>query len=189
MSSAEDIAHCMQRMKQECRELYRVILLARCHIARLRDPAVCEEALPRANKDMAETLRMTEEATQNIMTVAEEMMALDFSDPETAETQVMDGCIRIIEACSFQDITGQRISNVLKTLNLVETRLANIEENWGDFDNAIGEGETSLIKKKIGDEALLNGPALPGEGLGQQQADKLMNTDGAPAARKKRKAG
>lgn len=189
MSSSADIAQCMKRMKQECRELYRVILLARCHIARLRDPAVCEEALPRANQDMAETLRMTEEATETIMSAAEEMMALDFSDPGTAETQVMDGCIRIIEACSFQDITGQRISNVLKTLNLVETRLANIEDNWGELDIAIGEEETSLIEERVGDEALLNGPALPGEGLGQQQADKLMNEGDEPAANKKRKTG
>ena len=189
MSSPEDIANCVQRMQEECRELYRVILLARCHIARLRDPAVCQEALPRANEDMAETLRMTEEATETIMGAAEEMMALDLSDPEAAETQIMDGCIRIIEACSFQDITGQRISNVLKTLNLVETRLAHIEKNWGEFDSAIGESEASLVKERVGDEALLNGPSLPGEGLGQHQADQLMNEDIEPAPGKKRKTG
>ncbi len=189
MSSPSEIVHCMQRMKQECRELYRVILLARCHIAHLRDPAFCEEALPRANQDITETLRMTEEATQTIMTAAEEMMALDFSDPEKAEAKVMDGCIGIIEACSFQDITGQRISNVLETLNLVETRLAHIEETWGDFDSAFGDEDVSVIRKKLGDEALLNGPALPGEGLEQQQADRLMTADDQAAEPKRHKAG
>ena len=182
MKSQNEIVQYMQRMKVECEELCRVLLLARCHIARLRDPEVCDEALPKANEDMNETLRMTEEATNTIMSAAEEMMALDFSDPEVAETQVMDGCIRIIEACSFQDITGQRISNVMKTLNIVESRLAHIEDAWGDIDRAFSDEEVSAVEKKVGDEALLNGPSLPGEGLEQEEADRLMKST-------KRKAG
>lgn len=177
MKSQDEIVQAMQRMKQECQELYRVILLARCHIAQLRDPAVCEEALPKASEDMSETLRMTEEATDTIMSAAEEMMALDLSDPDVAETQVMNGCIRIIEACSFQDITGQRISNVMKTLNIVESRLAHIEEAWGDIGGALVGEEISAIEERLGDEALLNGPSLPGEGLEQDQADQLMKSD------------
>ena len=185
MTSQSEVVQCMQRMKLECEELCRVLLLARCHIARLRDPAIREEALPKAEKDMTETLRMTEEATNTIMGAAEEMMALDFSDPAVAETKVMDGCIRVIEACSFQDITGQRISNVLETLNLLEARLAHIDEAWGEIDEALPEEGVSLVDKRTGDEALLNGPSLPGEGLAQEQADRLMK----PAARKKTQAG
>ena len=181
MKSQDEIVQGMQRMKLECEELCRVILLARCHIARLRDPEVCDEALPKANKDMSETLRMTEEATETIMSAAEEMMALDFTDLKVTETQVMDGCIRIIEACSFQDITGQRISNVMKTLNIVESRLAHIEEAWGEIDLAFSDEEVSAIEKKVGDEVLLNGPSLPGEGLEQDDADRLMKTVGRKA--------
>jgi chemotaxis protein CheZ len=37
----------------------------------------------------------------------------------------------LFEACSFQDITGQRITKVVRSLTYVETRVNKLIEAWG----------------------------------------------------------
>ena len=68
----------------------------------------------------------------------------------------------VFEACSFQDITGQRISKVVKSVTDVEDRL-----------NALIEVKPD--KEKTEDEKLLHGPALEGEGISQDEIDKLFD--------------
>ena len=114
---------------------------------------------------------MTEEATNEIMRSAEEMMELDFTDPDGAQEQVNDACMRIFEACSFQDITGQRISSVLRTLQLVESKIEQLESAWG---GAVEAQQDMPAAPGNEDERLLNGPSLEGEGIEQDFVDKLF---------------
>ncbi len=58
------------------------------------------------------------------MTCAEELMAGDPSDMEAYSGMVMDNAMKIIEACSFQDLTGQRIAKVVETLKAIENRVS-----------------------------------------------------------------
>ncbi|MGV9006496.1 MAG: hypothetical protein ACOH1H_07135 [Brevundimonas sp.] len=60
----------------------------------------------------------------------------------------------ILEACSFQDITGQR--------------LAKLEQMLVD-----------LPVKAVAGDPLLNGPAPTGQGLDQTAADRLLGANGA----------
>lgn len=57
----------------------------------------------------------------------------------------------ILEACAFQDLAGQRLSNL---------------------EAAVGKGVLAVN----GGDPLLNGPAAHGEGLDQAAADALMAT-------------
>jgi chemotaxis protein CheZ len=114
---------------------------------------------------------MTESATNDIMLAAEDMMALDLSDPDFATEQVNAGCMRIFEACSFQDITGQRIANVLKTLQLVEAKIEQLETAWAGASSVAPEAPAPAPHS---DAALLNGPALEGEGIEQDFVDQLF---------------
>jgi chemotaxis protein CheZ len=160
----------IKKLTQECVDIVRTILVARREMGKLHDPELREVHLPRASEEIGAILSMTESATNDIMLAAEDMMALDLSDPDFAAEQVNAGCMRIFEACSFQDITGQRIANVLKTLQLVEAKIEQLEAAW--------QGASSVMPEKAeapaGDAALLNGPALEGEGIEQDFVDQLF---------------
>ncbi len=113
----------------------------------------------------------TENATGTIMDAAEELMSADAASDEYVAT-VNDACMRIFEACSFQDITGQRITKVVATLTYIEERLHGLQDAWGP-DIADAEDGASADDTRP-DSDLLNGPALDGEGIQQDQIDNLL---------------
>ena len=51
-------------------------------------------------------------------------------------TKLQDATTRIYEACSFQDITGQRITKVVTTLKTIEAKVAQIVATFGSGDRA-----------------------------------------------------
>lgn len=172
---------------REFRTLASYIENAKVDIAKLRPKELKSERLPRAGKQLDAVVKATEEATQTIMDAAEEIMAADETDAETHAATVDDACMRIIEACAFQDITGQRITKVVETLTYIENRLAQIEKVWGAM--VAGEREQDDEPMLDEEQALLTGPRLDGEGNDQSGVDALLDEDAAPAvAAQSRKA-
>ncbi len=108
------------------------------------------------------------------MESAEQIMEADPSDLEAYTTTVNDSVMQIFEACSFQDITGQRISKVVSTLQHVEDRVSKLINILGVADKP--QENPNVNKEEIDeDAALLNGPALEGEGIDQSEIDDLLN--------------
>ena len=160
----------------EFRGLSEYIQRARSEISELRPNDLKEEKIPRAGLELEAIVTATEEATGSIMDAAEEIMSADPASENYGET-VNDACMRIFEACSFQDITGQRITKVVSTLTYIEERLHGLQDAWGP-DIADAEGEAPEIaghEDARPDKDLLNGPALDGEGIKQDQVDDLLN--------------
>lgn len=157
---------------REFRELSDYIAKARGEIASLRPGDLQRDRLPRAGRELEAIVRSTEEATNKIMAAAEAIMAADPAEGEGYRSLVSDRCMEIFEACSFQDITGQRISKVVETLTYIEDRVSRLKNALGaELEDAPHEAEDL----RQGDAALLNGPALEGEGIAQDEVDKLMN--------------
>ena len=163
---------------KDCRDLALYIAEARREIAEMRPEEMKKVKLPRAGQELEAIVKATEEATHTIMTAAEEIMAADVSVPAAYKTAVEDGCMRIFEACSFQDITGQRITKVVNTLTYIEERLNGLQKAWGpDLGDAPG-----AAPEATGDAALLNGPSLAGEGVDQNDVDAMFEAPVKPAA-------
>lgn len=160
---------------REFRNLSDYIARARDEIAELRPGDLQTERLPRAGRELEAIVRSTEEATNRIMSAAEAIMAADHADPEAFRALVADRCMAIFEACSFQDITGQRITKVVETLTYIEQRVGRLNDALGaEFDESVP------VDSREGDARLLNGPALEGEGVAQDEVDRLL--DEPPAA-------
>ena len=70
--------------------------------------------------------------------------------------EIQDNVLRIYEACNFQDIAGQRIGNVMKTLAAIETQVADMLSRCDDIP-AAGPVARSALPPERG---LLNGPKL-----------------------------
>ncbi|MCC7259436.1 MAG: protein phosphatase CheZ, partial [Alphaproteobacteria bacterium] len=78
---------------------------------------------------------------------------------------------KIYEACTFQDLTGQRVNKVIKILKEVDARIARMLQLFGG-DAAV----TALPRRdeRTGDERLLNGPQLPDQAPSQDDIDALF---------------
>lgn len=126
------------------------------------------------------------------MQAAEDLMSFESENFEEYKDHINNEVMKIFEACSFQDITGQRISKVVKTLNHVEDRVGKLISILGITGSTDGaKGTTSILDSgdgEISDKELLQGPALAGEGIDQSEIDSLLddsfNTpdDAAPEA-------
>ncbi|WCL55002.1 protein phosphatase CheZ [Gimibacter soli] len=165
---------------RECRALSEYIQNARVEIASLQPGDLENSRIPRAGLELDAIVQHTEEATNTIMSAAEEIMALDTSDMDAYQNTVNDAVMRIFEACSFQDITGQRISKVVETLAHIEQRVMELRGLLGVTEDDV---KRVVEPEETGDKGLLHGPALRGEGIDQSAVDALMSpTAAAPAA-------
>jgi len=156
---------------RDCRDLARYIAEARREISQLRPDELKRIKLPRAGLELEAIVKATEDATHTIMTAAEEIMAADAGDANAYKGTVEGACMRIFEACSFQDITGQRITKVVNTLTYIEERLNGLQKAWGPD---LGDDPNATEEEKTGDAALLHGPSLAGEGVDQSEVDALL---------------
>lgn len=169
------------RIYEECQSLSDYITNARKEIAALQPENEEGARIPRAGRELEAIVIQTEEATDTIMDAAEKIMGSEATDLETYQAEVNDQIMRIFEACSFQDITGQRISKVVETLSYIERRsdkLKNILGVDADLDGGLEDDEPPTRE----DDHLLSGPALAGEGIDQDEVDALMGGSTPEAA-------
>jgi hypothetical protein len=117
------------------------------------------------------------------MNSAEAMMGFSIDqfggDANAYKAAVDDEVMKIFEACSFQDITGQRVSKVVNVLKQIEERVGKLANTLGVEDSA--PQEMSAEEKRRHD-LLLNGPAIGGPETKQDAIDAMFDTgfDEAP---------
>jgi chemotaxis protein CheZ len=80
----------------------------------------------------------------------------------------------IFEACSFQDITGQRIARVVEALQHIEERVARFATAMQakDLDGFLTQNERESAERK--ERLLLHGPQDKGAGIAQSEIDSLL---------------
>ena len=143
-------------------------------IAALCPTDMRNNSIPDAGRELDAVVDATETATNTIMGAAEEIMGADPSDPDAYSTLVNDKIIEIFEACSFQDITGQRISKVVRTLNLIDERVSGFIERLKVQDLDVPEMEETDEERRRR-ELILHGPQHSGEGVDQNDVDQMLN--------------
>lgn len=140
-----------------------------------------------ATSELDQIVQATERATSDILNAAERVMEIAGTLPaELAEQgQILtDQATEIFTACSFQDITGQRISKVVNTLRYIDQRVAAMVEIWGADALTSVKPAAAPAADGRADSHLLNGPSMPGQGRTQDEIDALLNgvMADAPAA-------
>ncbi len=178
MASIEgDHTSLSQRLHGDIEALAAYISTAKAEITEIRADKINTEFLPEAGDQLSAIVGATEQATNEIFEAVEsiEEMASTMA-PQQAE-QITKAVTRVYEACSFQDITGQRISKVVTALQNVETRVdALLLALGGEIDVAACEAE-ALAAARPGarpDEDLMHGPQLPGNANSQDDIDALL---------------
>lgn len=129
------------------------------------------EEIPKATDQLGAVVAATEEATGRILDAAEEMEAIaKVAEPDIAE-RVLAVVTNIYEASNFQDITGQRITKVIKTLEYVEEKIGQMAALMGHTE---GDFEAEDDASAAEEEDLLQGPQMVGDGNSQDDIDALL---------------
>lgn len=150
----------------EVAELGRTIALAKAEIAALRVDDITHSQIPSATDELDAIVAHTAAATHRILETCETLDRVAGRLAGEAAAQLQDATTRIYEACSFQDITGQRITKVVATLKTIEARVAQMLVAFGAGG---GRPDVSPDESK-----LLNGPQLPSAAMDQSDIDKLL---------------
>ncbi len=128
----------------------------------------------------------TEQATHSILERIESVDGLADEIREADDRETRDAlCDRIheettqaMEACTFQDIAGQRVTKIVRSMEFVEERIDSIVDLWGA--DAIKEMASQYATKPEDavdeEKGPLEGPALPGDAaISQDEIDKLFD--------------
>jgi len=158
----------------ELREIAQYIETMRHEIGALQVNDLKNSRIPAAGEELGAIVAATEAATNSIMECAEAVMAADAADPAAYKALVDEKMLVIFEACSFQDITGQRIAKVVETLQHIEERVSRFADvvRAKDIDGFLNESERARAERR--EKLLLHGPQLAGGGVDQSKVDELF---------------
>jgi chemotaxis protein CheZ len=167
---SDDLSAKEATLLREVEELGRTIAIAKSEIAALRVDDITDHDIPFATDELDAIVEHTAQATHAILESCEMLDAVSEAVSGEPATKLQDAVTRIYEACSFQDITGQRITKVVTTLKVIEEKVAHIISTFGTSTE--GQGPTASAIKTDAD--LLNGPQLPAHAMDQSDIDKLL---------------
>lgn len=173
-------------LRRELQDLSSHIAETRREIAALKPDDPSANRIMRATEELDAILQSTEHATTEILNGSERIQSvadrLRKDHPDLA--QILDNEVtEIMTACSFQDITGQRMTKVVNTLRYIERRVHAMIQIWGLEGLDADEMAAALAndpKDTRPDAHLMNGPPLKGA-INQDAVDMLLT--GAAAAR------
>ncbi|MGY6662755.1 MAG: protein phosphatase CheZ [Glycocaulis sp.] len=151
------------------------IARTRSEISKLRPNDIKEQRIPTAGAELEAVVTDTERATETIMLEAETLLGEKPDDIAAYKAQVDEAMMRIIEACSFQDLSGQRVSKVVESLRHVEKRVSRFAATMGVHDAEADEDEVAEAERKK--KLHLNGPALGGPEVKQDAIDEMIASD------------
>jgi len=182
MASIEgDHSSLSQRLHDDIEALADYINNAKAEITNIHVDEINTQYLPEASDQLSAIVGATEKATNEIFDAVETIEELASTLSPDQAGGLSDAVTRIYEACSFQDITGQRISKVVTVLQNVESRVDALLTAFGtEVDTAASgtrestEAPVTIESSADSDNDLLSGPQAPGEGNSQEEIDALL---------------
>lgn len=133
-----------------------------------------------ATLELDAIVETTERATSDILAASERVQEIAWTlreqgvDPNVCDLLDLH-TTQTYTACSFQDLTGQRIRKIVNVLNFLEERIEAMNRIWQRHEVAPSTTTTSEIES-----SLTSGPARPGEGLEQVTIDGILETPEPP---------
>ncbi len=151
------------------------IKAVRMEIASTRPDEISDRHIPTATDELDAIVQATEDATNGIMAAAETIEGIAETVGGEHGATLEQAVTGIYEACSFQDITGQRIAKVVGTLHHIEQTISGLVASFADeiaeykAANPTPDGESDKT-----DADLLNGPQLSESAQSQDEIDALL---------------
>ena len=165
-----------QAYKTELAAIYDAIGRTAADMAALVAGAKDSGQVSRVSRELAAIVTGTERATQAILQAAEEIdqsahalsSALQSGHEQGLAHDIQERVVRIFEVCNFQDLTGQRVSNVVTTLKHIEERISRLFEIWQRVEHF---KPAAADQTDSGEGRFLNGPKLSDDGGHSTQSE------------------
>jgi chemotaxis protein CheZ len=174
------------KLYQQLLSLATYIEMARQDVAAIRPTEIQASKIPAVTDDLDAIVAHTEEATGVILDAAEHLEKVAGKLDGEAQTIVNDAVTRIYEACNFQDLTGQRITRVVKAIKDIEVKVdalvSALHDQLGlaadELAALTSVKETAAANGKVkampSDADLLNGPQNGTGAKSQEEIDRLF---------------
>ncbi|MCF6200031.1 MAG: protein phosphatase CheZ [Hyphomicrobiaceae bacterium] len=182
-------------VRMDILEMAKAIAKTRAEISAMRTDGE-DDHLSVASGEMDAIVQSTEKATNDILQAAEKIQEVAWrlrenGIDEAACEEIDNNATEIYMACSFQDLTGQRTTKVVRVLQYLEARITSMVDIWGLGDEEQGPdlpgghdlpaghdfpaGEALVDNRP--DAHLLNGPQKDDKALAQESIDALLGED------------
>ncbi|PKU26017.1 protein phosphatase CheZ [Telmatospirillum siberiense] len=149
---------------------------AKVEIAALRPQDIQHEYIASATDELDAIVGATENATNSILDAAEKLDSLSSDMTPDVGQKLTEQITLIYEACNFQDITGQRITKVVRALKHIEERIDALVLAFGPEVATSAPGTSKPDETApLTDQDLLNGPQLPDQAHDQASIDALFD--------------
>nr|WP_295828494.1 protein phosphatase CheZ [uncultured Azospirillum sp.] len=183
-----DISATDLRLYKEVVDLAKFIETAKQEIAALQPAEIRDEHIRTATDELDAVIGATEKATFAIFDACDAIGAIAGQTDADNSAKLNDQITKIYEACNFQDITGQRISKVVRTLKHIESKVDMIVAAFGSevrqnhaprLAKLAAEGAEAAVHyepmtEEEADKQLLHGPQMPGNAMDQDEIDRLL---------------
>ena len=170
-------------VRVEIAQMVRMIGRAKLEIASIKHPMAEEDdRMKLAASELDAIVVATEASTQDILAASEQMETLvrqitglhpDDDEITALGDQIANEIIKIFEACNFQDITGQRINKVVKTIRFIEKKILAMIDIWGA--EAFIDLPVASDPSASGVDSLMNGQQLQNQGITQDEINALFD--------------
>jgi|MDTB01.2.fsa_nt_gb chemotaxis protein CheZ len=171
VSHAEEISR--ESLYNDLKDLQGIVHDARNELSVARPGDIQDKHIPSATDELDAIVKSTEEATSTIMDSCEVLEKEAEKEGGPSADVLNDEVTKIYEACSFQDLTGQRVSKIIKSLATIDEKVSKIVNILGSRLPAM-DAPAAEEEGPIGDEALMNGPQTPDKAISQEDIDKLL---------------
>lgn len=168
------------KTRDELNRLARIIDAARADIAAIRPDEVKQQFISTATDELDAIVQATADATNVIMDAAEKIESVMGALQGALAGTLMEATTGIYEACGFQDITGQRISKVVKAIKQIEERIDVLLATFGGdaATKAQAKAAAAVQSAPTTDADLLNGPQLKSKAKTQEEIDAMLSGSG-----------
>jgi len=172
------------QLRHEIVSLFQYIRRLKAEIAQLNTRMDEQDRFQSMSEHLDEIVQATEGATHTILQAVEEIeTAVEEVRTASEDPGAVALCDKIsgkttaaIEACTFQDVTGQRVSKIVKSIQFVEDRINVITDLWGRSDiERLADRFLDPNEMEEDSGEVLSGPALSGAGISQDEIDKLFD--------------
>ena len=159
-------------------DMMEAIERTKVEIAQIQNENAEQSKFELASAELDAIVEQTEKATSEILTGAEHIQEAAWTLREQGfDDKICDDLDQhatdIYTACSFQDLTGQRIQKIVHVLSYVESRLSAMVAIWGLEESQAVKDAAGVTGDERPDAHLLNGPS--DDGVSQEEIDLVMD--------------
>lgn len=169
-----DETHWLRELHDEVAAIADYVAEIRQAIQGLRAPELAGDRLPGMRNDLTAVRDTTRLAADRILDMAEDLLTQATAgqlDAAYIEARMLE----LMEACSFQDLSGQRIQRMQDMLNAVEDRLSHFVERVRAGNAMLDETDAEERLKRRNEVRLTHGPSNVGA-LGQTDIDQILKS-------------